>query len=47
MSHGVKSFRCVLTIDIEAKNGENAAELFLKEIEDGWILPEDISVRSV
>ncbi len=41
-----KSYRCALIIDVEAKNREDAAELFLDEIRDGWVLPEDISVKA-
>ena len=40
-----KSYRCALVIDVEAKNKEDAAEQFLDEIRDGWVLPEDISVK--
>ncbi|MDG6994450.1 MAG: hypothetical protein JRN52_00890 [Nitrososphaerota archaeon] len=41
----MKSYRCALIIDVEAKSKEKAAEQFIHEIKDGWVLPEDISVK--
>ncbi|MDG6998493.1 MAG: hypothetical protein JRN15_05190 [Nitrososphaerota archaeon] len=41
----MKSYRCALVIDVEAKSKESAAEQFLHEIADGWVLPEDIRVK--
>lgn len=47
MSHNnrTRSYRCELVLDVEAPNKKKAAEQLLKEIEDGWVLPEDITVR--
>jgi hypothetical protein len=46
MSNQRKSYRCVLVIDVEAKNKAKAAERFLNEVEQGWVLPDDVVVRS-
>jgi hypothetical protein len=40
-----KSYTCTLVIDVEAPNKRRAAEILLDEIEEGWILPEDIIVQ--
>jgi hypothetical protein len=42
----MKSYRCALIIDLQAKNKEKAAERFLQDIKDGWVLPEDIAVKA-
>jgi hypothetical protein len=39
-----KSYTCTLVIDVEAPNKRKAAEMLLQEIEDGWVMPEDITV---
>lgn len=44
-NHRIKSYRCELIIDVEASSKEGAAEQFLHEIRDGWVLPEDIRVK--
>ena len=45
MSHNKnRSYTCTLVIDVEAPSKKRAAEQLLQEIEEGWILPEDISV---
>ncbi len=41
-----KTFRCVLVIDINAKDKDKAAKRFINEIEQGWVLPEDVQVRT-
>lgn len=40
----MKSFRCVLELDVEAPSKEEAAEKFVDEIEGGWVSPEDVKV---
>lgn len=45
MSHNKnRSYTCTLVIDVEAPNKRKAAEQLLQEIEEGWVLPEDIAV---
>jgi hypothetical protein len=39
-----RSYTCTLVIDVEAPNKKRAAEMLLEEIEEGWVLPEDIIV---
>lgn len=46
MSHNKnRSYRCALVLDVEAPNKRKAAEQLLQEIEDGWVLPEDVDVN--
>jgi hypothetical protein len=44
VNRNAKSYRCVLVIDLHAKNKSKAAEQLISEVEQGWILPEDIAV---
>jgi hypothetical protein len=39
-----RTYTCKLSINVEAPNKRRAAEVLLKEIEDGWVQPEDVIV---
>jgi hypothetical protein len=39
-----RSYTCTLVIDVEAPSKRKAAEMLLQEIEEGWVMPEDILV---
>jgi hypothetical protein len=39
-----RSYRCSLVLDVEAPNKKKAAEQLLREIEEGWVYPEDVEV---
>lgn len=48
MSHNnnrSRTYRCELVLDIEAPNKKKAAEQLLREIEEGWVMAEDITVK--
>ena len=39
-----RSYTCVLMLDVRAPSKEKAAERFMNEIEEGWVLPEDVQI---